>query len=170
MGFIPYFAAAIVVPAWPSVVCVILVKSAVELWTRRAPIKAILNISSHAVTELVVVSIYLLLGGCKLHSISQIHDLTHVTCVAGLPALVAFLLAHLSNNLIVTVAIAMSSDRPLKSVLQENHRATLGLDFLVVPWCLFSRGSMQHSARSRPRPVGYRLLGLRQFQQIEPGA
>src|SRR5678815_588662 len=47
MGFIPYFAAAIVVPSWPSVVSVVLVKAAVELWTRRAPIKAILNVSSH---------------------------------------------------------------------------------------------------------------------------
>src|SRR5215467_11582094 len=86
MGVIPYFAAGIVVPGWPSVVCVILVKSAVELWTRRAPIKAVLNLSSHAVAELVVVSVYLLLGGVSLHAISGVHDLTHVTYVAGIPA------------------------------------------------------------------------------------
>src|SRR6185437_3644779 len=40
LGFIPYFAAAIVVPSWPSVVCVIIVKGALELIARRAPIKA----------------------------------------------------------------------------------------------------------------------------------
>src|SRR5215472_11884160 len=46
IGFIPYFAAAIVVPAWPSVLGVILVKTFVEVWTRRAPIKAVLNVSA----------------------------------------------------------------------------------------------------------------------------
>src|SRR5581483_11171096 len=63
IGFIPYFAAAIVVPAWPSVISVFVVKAAVELWTRRTPIKAILNVSSHVVMELVAVSVYLVLGG-----------------------------------------------------------------------------------------------------------
>src|SRR5262252_4284599 len=58
ISFIPYLAAGIVVPRWPSVVCVILVKAAAELWTRRAPIKALLNISSHAIAELVVVTVY----------------------------------------------------------------------------------------------------------------
>ncbi len=165
MGVIPYFAAAIVVPSWPSVVCVILVKAAVELWTRRAPIKALLNISSHAVAELMVVSTYLLLGGVSLHAIGNVHDLTHVTYVAGAPALVAFLLAHITNNLIVTVAIALSSERPLKAVLQENHRATIGLDFLVVPlvfvfaWVYAAFGAIAAATCWVP------LLGLRQFHQ-----
>src|SRR5882672_9842332 len=49
IGFIPYFAAAIVVPGWPSVLGVVLVKASVEAWTRRAPIKALLNVSAHAI-------------------------------------------------------------------------------------------------------------------------
>jgi HD-GYP domain-containing protein (c-di-GMP phosphodiesterase class II) len=165
MGFIPYFAAAIVVPAWPSVVCVILVKAAVELWTRRAPIKALLNISAHALAELLVVSVYLALGGVALHSIGNIHDLTHVTYVAGIPALIAFLIAHFSNNMMVTIAIALSSGRSLKSVLEENHRATIGLDFIVVPvvflfaWVYAAFGAIAAAACWVP------LLGLRQIQQ-----
>jgi HD-GYP domain-containing protein (c-di-GMP phosphodiesterase class II) len=165
MGFIPYFAAAIVVPAWPSVVCVILVKAAVELWTRRAPIKALMNISAHALAELLVVSVYLALGGVALHSIGNIHDLTHVTYVAGIPALIAFLIAHFSNNMMVTIAIALSSGRSLKSVLEENHRATIGLDFIVVPvvflfaWVYAAFGAIAAAACWVP------LLGLRQIQQ-----
>jgi HD-GYP domain-containing protein (c-di-GMP phosphodiesterase class II) len=165
MGFIPYFAAAVVVPAWPSVVCVILVKAAVEVWTRRAPIKALLNISAHALMELLVVTVYLALGGVSLHAISNIHDLTHVTYVAGIPALIAFLVAHLSNNVIVTIAIALSSGRSLKSVLEENHRATIGLDFLVVPvvfvfaWVYAAFGAIAAATCWVP------LLGLRQIQQ-----
>jgi HD-GYP domain-containing protein (c-di-GMP phosphodiesterase class II) len=165
MGFIPYFAAAVVVPAWPSVVCVILVKAAVELWTRRAPIKALLNISAHALAELLVVSVYLALGGVALHSIGNIHDLTHVTYVAGIPALIAFLVAHFANNVMVTIAIALSSGRSLKSVLEENHRATIGLDFIVVPvvflfaWVYAAFGAIAAAACWVP------LLGLRQIQQ-----
>src|SRR3954453_19883099 len=34
-GFIPYFAAAIIVPSWPSVLSVVLVKSVAEMFTRR---------------------------------------------------------------------------------------------------------------------------------------
>src|SRR3954462_7265014 len=63
IGFIPYFAAAVVVPRWPSVACVILVKSLVELWTRREPIKAALNIASHALMEMTAVGVYVMLGG-----------------------------------------------------------------------------------------------------------
>jgi HD-GYP domain-containing protein (c-di-GMP phosphodiesterase class II) len=165
MGFIPYFAAGIVVPRWPSVVCVILVKAAVELWTRRAPIKAVLNISSHAVAELVVVSVYLALGGVSLTSFANIHDLTRVTYAAGIPALVAFLVAHFTNNLIVTMAIALSSDRPLRSVLEDNHRATIGLDFLVVPvvfvfaWVYAAFGAIAAMTCWVP------ILGLRQINQ-----
>ena len=165
LGFIPYFAAAIVVPGWPSVICVVLVKAAVELWTRRAPIKALLNISSHAVAELVVVSTYLALGGISLHAIDNVHDLTHVTYVAGIPALVAFLLAHIVNNLIVTTAIALSSERPLKTVIQENHRATIGLSLLIVPlvfvfaWVYAAYGAIAAATCWVP------LLGLRQFHQ-----
>jgi HD-GYP domain-containing protein (c-di-GMP phosphodiesterase class II) len=165
MGFIPYFAAGIIVPRWPSVVCVIVVKAAVELWTRRTPLKAVLNVSSHAIAELTVVTVYLGLGGVSLTSINNIHDLTHVTYVAGIPALAAFLVAHLTNNLIVTVAIAETSGRTLRSVLEDNHRATIGLDFLVVPvvfvfaWVYAAFGAIAAMTCWVP------ILGLRQINQ-----
>lgn len=165
MGFIPYFAAAIVVPAWPSVVCVILVKSAVEIWTRRAPIKAVLNVSAHALMELIAVSTFLALGGVGLRGFENLFDLTHVTRVAGLPALVAFAAAHFANNLIVTAAIAFSSGRSLRSVLQDNHRATVGLDFLVAPlvfvfaWIYAQFGAIAAATCWVP------ILGLRQLQR-----
>jgi HD-GYP domain-containing protein (c-di-GMP phosphodiesterase class II) len=133
IGFIPYFAAAIVVPAWPSVLCVVLVKSIVELWQRRAPIKAVLNISSHAIMELVAVATYLTLGGVALARIADPRNLVHVTAVAGIPALVAFVLALLVNNVIVSCVIAISGGRSIKSVIENNYRATIGLDILIAP-------------------------------------
>jgi putative nucleotidyltransferase with HDIG domain len=165
MGFIPYFAAAIVVPSWPSVVSVILVKAAVELWTRRTPIKALLNISSHALMELIAVSTYTVLGGVSLRAFDNLFDLTHVTKVAGIPALVAFAAAHLANNIIVTGAIAFSSGRSLRTVLQDNHRATIGLDFLAAPlvfvfaWVYAQFGAIAAATCWVP------ILALRQVQR-----
>ena len=74
IGFIPYFAAAIVVPSWPSVLSVILVKGAAEIWARRAPIKAVLNVSAHAIMELVAVSLYSSLGGVSLRQLTQLRE------------------------------------------------------------------------------------------------
>ncbi len=165
IGFIPYFAAAVVVPAWPSVVCVVLVKSIVELWQRRTPIKALLNISAHAMMELIAVTVYLGLGGVGLGTIADPRNLTHVTRIAGVPALAAFAVAHVANNLIVTVAIALSSGRSLKTVLQDNHRATIGVDFLVAPlvfvfaWVYAAFGAIAAATCWVP------ILGLRQIQQ-----
>lgn len=167
IGFIPYFAAAIVVPGWPSVLGVILVKTSVEIWTRRAPIKATLNVSAHAIMELVAVSVYLGLGGQSLRTIPQVqlHDFTHVTKVAGVAALVAFVAAHLVNNVIVTGVIAVSSGKSVRNVLQDNHRATLGLDFLVVPlvfvfaWVYAAFGAIAAATLWVP------ILGLRQAQR-----
>ena len=165
IGFIPYFAAAVVVPSWPSVVCVAGVKAAFELLARRTPVKAILNISAHALMELVAVSVYLGLHGQSLRLVEPIRDLTHVTRAVGLPALVAFVAAHVTNNVIVTGAIAVSSGRSVRDVLQVNHRATLGLDFLAVPlifvfaWVYAAFGAIAAATLWVP------VLGLRQIQR-----
>jgi hypothetical protein len=165
IGFIPYFAAAVVVPAWPSVACVIVVKTVGELWTRRAPIKAVLNVSSHALMELVAIAVYTSLGGVSLRAIADLHDLTRVTRAAGIPALIAFAVAHIANNLIVTGAIASSSGRSVRTVLQENHRATLGVDFLAAPlvfmfaWIYAEFGAIAAATCWVP------ILGLRQVQR-----
>ena len=82
---------------------------------RRAPIKAVLNVSSHALMELVAVSVFLALGGEGFASVGNLFDLTHVTRAAGIAALVAFIAAHLANNLIVTGAIALSSGRSIRA-------------------------------------------------------
>jgi len=165
IGFIPYFAAAVVVPSWVSVVSVIVVKTTVELWIRRAPIKAVLNVSAHAVMELTAVTVYLSLGGHSLRYFDNILDLTQITKDSGLPALLAFVCAHLINNTIVTGVIAVSSGKRVRHVLQDNHKATLGLDFLAVPlvfvfaWVYTAFGAIAAATLWVP------ILGLRQVQR-----
>jgi putative nucleotidyltransferase with HDIG domain len=163
IGFIPYFAAAVVVPGWPSVVSVILVKCARELWVRRAPIKAILNVSSHALMELVAVAVFLGLGGQSLRTVGDLFNLTHVTKVVGIAALIAFIAANITNNLLVTGAIAVSSGRSMRGVVAVNHRATIGLSVLMVPlvfvfaWVYAAFGAIAAATLWVP------ILGLRQM-------
>src|SRR6188768_3636245 len=59
IAFIPYFAAAIAIPSWPSVVSVVVVKTAVELWLRREFLKAALNIAAHTLMQLVGIGAFL---------------------------------------------------------------------------------------------------------------
>jgi uncharacterized domain HDIG len=79
--------------------------------------------------------------------------------------LLAFVTAHLANNVIVTAVIAVSSGRSMRSVLQDNHRATLGLDFLAVPlifvfaWVYAAFGGIAAATLWVP------ILGLRQVQR-----
>jgi HD-GYP domain-containing protein (c-di-GMP phosphodiesterase class II) len=135
IGFVPYFAAAIVVPSWPAVAGVVLVKATVEIIARKPAIKAVLNVSAHALMQLVVITVYTTLGGVSLRAIHNVRDLRHLTLVAGGPALLAFAVGTITTNLIVTGAIALSSNKSLIEVLRGNHkRGNVGLDFLVAPF------------------------------------
>src|SRR6476660_4845981 len=59
IAFIPYFAAAIIAPNWTSVLGVVLVKAGVEIWRRKSPIKAVLNVSAYALMQNVAITIYI---------------------------------------------------------------------------------------------------------------
>lgn len=166
MGFIPYFAAAIMVPAWPSVLSVVLVKATVEIWSRRAPIKAILNVSAHALMEIVAIGVFVLLGGQGLRQIPNLLNLAHVTRVSAAPALIAFFSASITANVVVTGAIARSSGRSLVEVLKANHnRAQVGFDFLAAPlvfvfaWVYAAFGAIAAATLWVP------ILGLRQVHR-----
>ena len=163
IGFVPYFAAAIVVPAWPSVAAVVLVKATAELIARKAPIKALLNVAAHAVMQLVVIAVYLNLGGVGLRTVGNVHDLSHLTIIAGGPALAAFVAGSIATNLLVTGAIALSSGKSLVDILRSNHkRGNIGLDFLVAPlvfvfaWVYAAFGAIAAATLWVP------ILGLRQ--------
>jgi len=167
-GFIPFFAAAIIVPAWPSVLSVVLIKAFAEIFTSRQMIKKTLNVSAYAVMELTAVLVYLVLGGTSFRAIpvAHLHDLAYVTRLTAAPALAAFFCASITNNLIVTAAIALSSGRSIGEVLRGNHnRANVGLDFIAVPlifvfaWVYAAFGAIAAATLWVP------ILGLRQVHR-----
>jgi len=166
IGFIPYFAAAIVAPSWPSVAAVVGVRIGAEVWVHRPPVKAMLNVSSHAIMELVAISVYTGLGGVGLRSIPHLSNLTHVSWVTGFPALAAFAAALIVNNVIVMGAIALSSGRTLGGVAHDVSRTTIGLDLAAAPlifvfaWVFAAYGMIAAAACWVP------ILGLRQIHRV----
>src|SRR5581483_11546923 len=101
MAFIPYFALALAVPTWLSVVAVAVVRVILEVWFRRELTKAIFNVSVHALMEAIAVTMYVTLGGVSLLHLSDIAHLTHVTRAVGAQALLASAAALMTNNFLV---------------------------------------------------------------------
>jgi putative nucleotidyltransferase with HDIG domain len=166
ISFIPYFAAAIVVPSWVTVLSVVVVKGVAECWVRRPALKATLNVSAHALGEVIAIGVFVALGGVSLRAIPNLLDLTNVTRLAAAPALIAFFAASVANNLIVTRAIALSSGRSLTEVLRANHsKGTVGFDFIAWPlvfvfaWVYVTFGVIAAAALWVP------ILGLRQVHR-----
>jgi len=163
IGFIPYFASAIVVPAWPSVFAVLIVKATGELWWRRPFLKGALNVSAHCLAELIAIGVFVSLGGVSLRSLHGFENFATVTRAAAAPAIVAFFAASIVNNLIVTHAIALSTGKTIKEILRLNHsRTNIGFDFLAWPlvfvfaWVYVDFGVIGAAALWVP------ILGLRQ--------
>jgi putative nucleotidyltransferase with HDIG domain len=148
------------------VLSVVLVKTTAEVLSRKAPIKVILNVASHALMELTAITMFLRLGGVALPALSEAQNLSHVTRMAAGPALLAFLVASLVNNLVVTVAIATSSGKSVPQILRGNHnRTNVGIDFLAAPlvfvfaWVYTAFGAVAAATLWVP------ILGLRQLHR-----
>src|SRR5205823_11449842 len=63
IAFIPYLAAALVVPSWATIVGVAVVKAVVEATRRNKLSLALLNVALHALTVSSAIWLYELLGG-----------------------------------------------------------------------------------------------------------
>ena len=133
IGYIPYFAAVIVVPGWPSVLGVALVRAIMELTSGRQFIKKVLNTASYVLMEATAILIYVRLGGSNLSSAAQTMSLTAATRAFGGQAVVAFTLAFVINNFVVFGAIALASGRSPWSVIVQGSKSTVILDLITTP-------------------------------------
>ena len=161
IAFIPYLAAALVVPAWPAIVAVMAVRGAMELVARRSPTKGIFNTVHHGLTQSVAILVFRSLGGHSLlHQASQ--PLTAVSVSMGTAAVVMCATALLVNSVVISGAISLSTESPLRNVWRANNLATIGLDVAAGPlvfvfaWVYASFGPIAASALWVP------ILGLRQ--------
>jgi HD-GYP domain-containing protein (c-di-GMP phosphodiesterase class II) len=166
IGFIPFFAAAILIPNWQSVVGVIVVRAGLEIAARRELIKSVLNVASHTLMAGIAVCVYTAMGGVSLFEQVGAYSLTTITQRNGLAALVAFTAAFFANNGIVCTAIALASGRRVITVLFESTRSTVMIDLITTPlvfvfaWVYAKFGWIAGGALWVP------ILGLRQVHLI----
>ena len=163
IAFIPYLAAALVVPHWTSLAAVTIVKALTELQLRRG-IKALFNVAQHALTFAVAVLVYRAAGGQSLAGYGD-RTLLATTMAMGGPALIAFAASFATNSLVVTGVISLSTQRPVSAVWRETFLSAIGLDLLASPlifvfaWVYVFAGPLAAATLWIP------ILGLRQVQK-----
>jgi putative nucleotidyltransferase with HDIG domain len=163
IAFIPYLASALVVPSWPTIAGVALVKILAETARRIKTGLALLNVALHVVTVGGAIWVYTLLGG---HSLLSSHEpsLLSATLSYGLPALVSIAFAILANTTIACGYLAISKEQRVLSLWRQTVLPTIGMDLLAGPivfifaWLYAAHGAIAAAALWVP------LLGLREVQ------
>ena len=166
IAFIPYLAAALIVPNWIALVGVVTVRVVVELLSRprRAALTAFFNVAQQAVTFSIAVFVFRLAGGESLALFTHL-PLARVTFEVGLPSLAAFVLSFAVNSTLVLGFIAAKSNRSFTELWRGTYLSTIGLDVLASPivflfaWVYVNWGPFAAAALWVP------VLGLRQLHK-----
>jgi putative nucleotidyltransferase with HDIG domain len=166
VGFVPYFASAVLIPAWPSVAIATVIRLGFELRSDRAVLKKAFNVACQCLMLSVVVLTYNALGGTSLLSLAGKVSLAAITRQNGFAALAAFTVAFFLNNSLVFGVIAISTGKPLKTMIIHGSRVVMILNLIVSPivfvfaWVFATFGSIAAAALWVP------ILGLRQFHVV----
>jgi hypothetical protein len=164
IAFIAYQAMLLVVPSWTSVVAVACVKCAMEILGKRARLKVAFNTANHALVQGLGTAIYLALGGQSFLLLSDA-SFIHISLAAGLPAIVACVMAFATNTLLVSAAISITNRTKLSAIWHENNGSAIALDLLcaslviVFAWVYVSFGWIAAVALWVP------ILGVRQVHK-----
>lgn len=162
IAFIPYLAAVMVVPAWPTLAAAAAVKFAVETLSGREALKKWFNVAQLAVSLACAILAFRLLGGVGM-LVDGISTLAGTTVKAGLPALVAFVVTFVVNALLVQGVIAISNRVSIRQVLRENVLASIGFDLLASPIVFLFAWLYAESGAIAAFAVWVPILGFRQL-------
>lgn len=162
LAFIPYLAAVMVVPSWGTVAAAAIVKLLSELATRREWPKLAFNIAQLVISLTCAIAVYRLFGGVGILT-DNATTLAETTRNVGLAAFVAFVVAFVSNTLLVQGVIAIASGERLSRVIRDNVLPSMSVDVLASPivfvfaWLYATHGPIAAIA------VWVPLLGIRQL-------
>jgi putative nucleotidyltransferase with HDIG domain len=160
VAFIPYMAAVVVAPMWPTPLAIAAVRAIADLVSRRQAIKVTYNAAVYATSISVAILVYRGLGGTSLLAQSA-SSLYEATARSGFAAFSAISVALLTNNILVSTAIALTSSASLRRVLRDNVLGSLGLDIVASPlifvfaWVYAQFGAIAAAAAWVP------ILGMR---------
>ncbi|MFL5613530.1 MAG: HD domain-containing phosphohydrolase [Gemmatimonadaceae bacterium] len=165
IAFIPYLAAALIVPSWATVVGVAAVKAIVEAVRRGKPGVALLNIVLHSLTTVSAIWMYLALGGDTLLGTGT-SSLLAATIRYGTPALLAIALSFFVNGTVACGYLALKEPQSLRRLWKQMVVPTIGMDLIAGPivfifaWLYSAHGAIAAAALWLP------LLGLREVQRV----
>jgi putative nucleotidyltransferase with HDIG domain len=165
IAFIPYLASVVIVPSWPAVIVVALVKGMMELVSRVDPRKAVFNASAHGLTLAAAICIYLMLGGESLLGMSA-PSLARATADLGLAAVLAFTASFAANAILVSFAISLESESSFRDLIRQNLLPWIGGDILATPiifvfaWVYASFGAIAAAVTWIP------FLGIRHMSRL----
>jgi putative nucleotidyltransferase with HDIG domain len=163
IAFIPYLASALVVPSWPTILGVAIVKAIVEAIRRSNFSLTLLNVALHVLSVSSAIWVYVLLGGQSL-LVGHPESLLASTLRVGIPALVAIAFAILTNTGIACAYLAIKKEQSLHRLWRQTILPTFGMDLLACPvvfifaWLYAAHGAIAAAALWVP------LLGLREVQ------
>jgi putative nucleotidyltransferase with HDIG domain len=165
IAFIPYLASVLVVPSWPTVVGVVIVKILVEATRRSRVSLTLLNVALHALTVSGAIWVYTLLGGQSLLA-SRGNSLLLATLSSSVPALLSIAVAIFANTSIACGYLAITKEQSVRRLWRETVLPTVGIDLLAGPivfifaWLYAAHGAIAAAALWVP------LLGLREVQTV----
>jgi putative nucleotidyltransferase with HDIG domain len=134
LAFIPLFAAALLVPTWPSVVMVACVRLIVEAAAHREKEKGAFNVAQSALAMSVAIWVYLALGGRPLLGMADgALSPLRLTRELGMAAIIACASALLLNNVLVTTAIGLATRVSPWKIWKDISKVTGGGTLLAAP-------------------------------------
>ena len=123
IGFLPYLSVALVAPNAAAVATVLVGVSGAELLARRAPLKAVFNVSQFVFAQAIAIVAYLLVGGESV--------LDARPSLVALSVLVGSFLSL--NKLAVSTVIAITAGRDTRSTWYRHMQASIIYDLLAFP-------------------------------------
>jgi putative nucleotidyltransferase with HDIG domain len=132
IAFIPMLCAVVVVPSWYTVAAIALQKAISETARRAELEKAVFNVATHAMCIGVAIFVYLKLGGTSFLDVHE-QSIAEITRVNGFAAFSAFVAFFVANTLLVSTAIALSTNAQIPAVWKAMSLPTVGADIIASP-------------------------------------
>jgi len=123
IGFLPFLSVALLSPNWAACVVVFLSVLSAEIAAKRAPIKAIFNVSQHVMAEAFAIGAFLLLGGQSM-----------LEAPTSVPAFIAMVTVFfVINKLAVSTIVAAASGGNTRTHWSQSMRQSATYDLFAFP-------------------------------------
>jgi putative nucleotidyltransferase with HDIG domain len=152
--FVPYLATVLLAPTWVAISAIAIAATIAELVARRAPVKALFNISQYVLADLAAIAVYRGLGGTSLLGHAEFRWAAYVLAYGSFTIL---------NGLLVCLAVAIAEQRRFFPMLVSHARSAVAYDTLSIPLPYLFAIVYVHYGAMGSMALGLPLLAARQL-------